>query len=221
MAVVARAARVARAGTPAWLAASAVGGRAGPAPVRAAAADAGAEAAGPTAEELEAMLPKLHVRTGRILSVEKHPDADSLYVEQVDVGEEEPRTIVSGLVDYVPLEEMQGRDVIVLINLQPRNMRGVKSFGMLLCASNDAHDVVEPLAAPAGTAPGERVCFGDFDPEYPDAATQNQMKKKKFWEKLQPGLRTGNNLVAGWQGVPMSVSGGAVTAATLKSAGIS
>ena len=47
------------------------------------------------------------------------------------------------------------------------------------------------------------------------------MKKKKFWEKLQPGLRTGNNLVAGWQGVPMSVSGGAVTAATLKSAGIS
>ena len=167
------------------------------------------------------MLPKLHVRAGRVTSVEKHPDADSLYVEQVDVGEDEPRTIVSGLVEYVPLEEMQGRDVVVLMNLQPRNMRGVKSFGMLLCASNDAHDVVEPLAAPPGTEPGERVCFGEFDPEYPEPATQNQMKKKKFWEKLQPGLQTGDDLAAGWQGVPMTVSGGAVTAASLKGAGIS
>ena len=174
-----------------------------------------------TAALIQAMLPKLHVRAGRVTSVEKHPDADSLYVEQIDVGEDEPRTIVSGLVDYVPLEEMQGRDVIVLMNLQPRNMRGVKSFGMLLCASNDAHDVVEPLAAPPGTEPGERVCFGEFDPEYPEPATQNQMKKKKFWENLQPGLRTGDDRVAGWQGVPMTVSGGAVTAASLKGAGIS
>ena len=47
------------------------------------------------------------------------------------------------------------------------------------------------------------------------------MKKKKFWEKLQPGLQTGDDLAAGWQGVPMTVSGGAVTAASLKGAGIS
>lgn len=40
----------------------------------------------------------MDIRIGRITSVEKHPDADSLYVEQVDVGEPEPRTIVSGLV---------------------------------------------------------------------------------------------------------------------------
>jgi tRNA-binding EMAP/Myf-like protein len=39
-------------------------------------------------------------------------------------------------------------------------MRGIKSFGMLLAASNDAHDVVEPLAPPAGAAPGTRVWFG-------------------------------------------------------------
>ena len=48
------------------------------------------------------------IRVGRIVSCERHPDADSLYVEQIDVGEAEgPRTIVSGLVKYVPLEEMQ------------------------------------------------------------------------------------------------------------------
>lgn len=45
-------------------------------------------------------------------------------------------------------------------NCRPRNMRGIKSFGMLLAASNDAHDVVEPLAPPAGAAPGTRVWFG-------------------------------------------------------------
>lgn len=53
---------------------------------------------------------KVDLRVGRIVSCEKHPDADALYVEQIDVGEAEgPRTIVSGLVKYVPLEEMQVR----------------------------------------------------------------------------------------------------------------
>ena len=50
----------------------------------------------------------MDIRVGRIVSCEKHPDADSLYVEQIDIGEAEgPRTIVSGLVQYVPLEEGQ------------------------------------------------------------------------------------------------------------------
>ena len=44
---------------------------------------------------------------GLIRKAEKHPDADSLYVEEIDVGEEAPRTVVSGLVKYIPLEEMQ------------------------------------------------------------------------------------------------------------------
>ena len=53
---------------------------------------------------------KMDIRVGRIVSCERHPDADSLYVEQIDIGEAEgPRTIVSGLVKYVPLEQMQVR----------------------------------------------------------------------------------------------------------------
>ena len=43
---------------------------------------------------------------GRIIECKKHPDADALYVEQIDVGEEKPRTIVSGLVKHVPLDEV-------------------------------------------------------------------------------------------------------------------
>ena len=64
------------------------------------------------------------------VQVEKHPDADALYVEKVDVGEEKPRTIVSGLVKHVPIEEMSGRIAVFLLNLKPAKMRGVMSEGM-------------------------------------------------------------------------------------------
>lgn len=76
------------------------GGEAGPPTV---AAPAAAAASVPD-------VTKMDIRVGRIVSCEKHPDADALYVEHIDVGEAEgPRTIVSGLVKYVPLEEMQVR----------------------------------------------------------------------------------------------------------------
>lgn len=50
---------------------------------------------------------RLDLRVGQIVKVEKHPDADSLYVEEIDLGEESPRVVVSGLVKFVPIEEMQ------------------------------------------------------------------------------------------------------------------
>ena len=59
------------------------------------------------AAEAEVSIVKLDIRVGLIRKAEKHPDADSLYVEEIDVGEEAPRTVVSGLVKYIPLEEMQ------------------------------------------------------------------------------------------------------------------
>jgi aminoacyl tRNA synthase complex-interacting multifunctional protein 1 len=75
------------------------------------------------------------LRVGKIVDVQRHPDADSLYVEQIDVGEAEPRTVVSGLVKYVPIEEMRGKLLVTVCNLKPANMRGVKSFAMVLCVS--------------------------------------------------------------------------------------
>ena len=61
---------------------------------------------------------------------------------------------------------LQDKPVVVLCNLKPRNMRGIKSNGMLLCASNDAHDRVEPLVPPEAAAIGERIFFQN------DAASQ-------------------------------------------------
>lgn len=156
----------------------------------------------------------LDIRVGHIVDIKKHPDADSLYVEQVDVGEDGPRTIVSGLVNYVNIESLLYSTVIVLCNLKPRNMRGIKSNGMLLCASDEGHEKVEPLRPPAGAVIGERVYFGT-EKEQPDPEVPNKLQKKKIWESLQPTLRTGEDGTANFSGSDMNTSSGKVKAPTL------
>ena len=54
------------------------------------------------------------MRIGKIVAVKKHPDADSLYVEEVDLGEGQPRTIVSGLVKHVPIEQVTTKGCITI-----------------------------------------------------------------------------------------------------------
>ena len=74
------------------------------------------------------------------------------------MGEAAARTIVSGLVNFVPIEEMKDRMVVVLCNLKPCKLKGVESYGMVLCASRDEPEKeVEPLLAPEGSEPGDRV----------------------------------------------------------------
>lgn len=156
------------------------------------------------------------------MDVEAHPDADTLYVEQIDVGEAEgPRTIVSGLRKYITLEDLKGQNVLILANLKPRNMRGIKSNGMVLCASNEEHTVVEPLGPPEGATIGERVFFGEDGSQQDDPAAPNQLQKKKYWESCQPCLKTDTNCVANFKGKPMLTSAGPVTSKTLRNANIS
>lgn len=71
---------------------------------------------------------------------------------------------------------MQGKKVIVLSNLKPRNMRGVKSCGMLMAASDSKHENVELLFPPEEANPGERIWFGSEDEKdnQPEAAKPNQ-----------------------------------------------
>ncbi|XP_046569039.1 aminoacyl tRNA synthase complex-interacting multifunctional protein 1-like [Haliotis rubra] len=159
---------------------------------------------------------RLDLRVGKILSAEKHPDADSLYVEDVDVGEEKTRTVVSGLVKHIPLEQMQNRIAVFMCNLKPAKMRGVLSQGMIMCASSA--DKVEILEPPPGVQPGDRVTFEGY-PGDPDAQLN---PKKKIWETLKPDIRTDNNKVANYKGAPFKIEGkGIVKAPTLADAQIS
>ncbi|KAF5452831.1 hypothetical protein F2P56_027794 [Juglans regia] len=165
----------------------------------------------------------LDIRVGRILRAWRHEEADSLYVEEVDVGEPQPRIICSGLVNYIPLQHLQDKRVIVLANLKPRNMRGVKSSGMLMAASDASHENVELLVPPEGSLPGERIWFGSEEEKenQPAAATPNQIQKKKIWELVQPHLKTDASCTAMLGVHVMRTSAGVVVSTSLKNANIS
>ncbi|GAA5901566.1 hypothetical protein JCM6882_006313 [Rhodosporidiobolus microsporus] len=137
------------------------------------------------------------LRVGKIVDVKVHPDADSLYVEKIDVGEAEPRTVISGLVKYKTLEEMQGATLITVCNLKPVSMRGIKSFAMVLCASSkDGKEAgIEFVDPPAGSVPGDRVYFSGFADKSPLEVLN---PKKKIFETVQPGFTTLENRDAAW-----------------------
>lgn len=154
--------------------------------------------------EAEISISRLDIRVGLITKAQKHPDADSLYVEEIDVGEPQPRTVVSGLVKYIPLEEMQSRKVCVLCNLKPATMRGIKSQAMVLAASNNDHTKVELVEPPEGASVGERVTFPGFEGSPDDVLNP----KKKVWETLQVDFHTDKDLVASYKDLPFTTSAG-------------
>ncbi len=89
------------------------------------------------------------LRVAKITGIERHPEADKLYIETISLGEEE-RQIVSGLVPHYTEEELLGHNIILVANLKPAKLRGVKSMGMLLAADGpgtDGETVVDVLFA--------------------------------------------------------------------------
>jgi methionyl-tRNA synthetase len=80
---------------------------------------------------------KVDLRVGQVVSAERVKGADKLLHMKVDIGEEQPRTIVAGIAESYPPEEMLGRKVVIVANLQPRKLRGIESNGMIVAASVD------------------------------------------------------------------------------------
>lgn len=153
---------------------------------------------GQPAAAVEEIVPsRLDIKIGKIVEVSRHPDAESLYIEKIDLGEAVPRTIVSGLVNFVPEEEMKDRLVVVLCNLKPAKLKGVESKGMVLCSSRDEPKEVEPLAAPEGSKPGDKVVVEGYEGDNADEVLN---PKKKVWDKLAVDLKTSEAGVAQWQG---------------------
>jgi len=98
---------------------------------------------------------QVEMKVGKVLSVDDHPNADKLVVVQVDVGEQAPRTLVAGLKAYYSKEQLVGKLVVVVANLQPARLRGVESNGMVLAAQSGGDVVLLTLDKPA--APGAPV----------------------------------------------------------------
>ncbi|KAH8795392.1 hypothetical protein BGZ57DRAFT_865478 [Hyaloscypha finlandica] len=156
----------------------------------------------------------IDLRVGHVLKAIKHPEADSLFVSTIAMGDKEGtddtdvyegqvvRTVCSGLNGLVPLEEMQGRYVVVVCNLKPVKMRGIKSCAMVLAASprlkegeEDHHaGPVELVTPPEGSKAGERVFFEGWKGESEGVLNP----KKKVWETIQPGFTTTADLAVGF-----------------------
>lgn len=97
---------------------------------------------------------KLELRTGKVESAEKVEGADKLLKLQVNIGDE-TRQLVAGIAEEYNAEEMVGKTIIVLTNLEPKSLRGVESQGMLLAAVEDSRPVL--LTTEKEIQPGTKV----------------------------------------------------------------
>ena len=97
---------------------------------------------------------KLNLVAGTIRQVEEHPKADRLYLITVDLGEED-RTLVAGIREYYSPEELVGKQIVVVENLEPATIRGVESRGMILAAKDGGNLTI--VTTDRNIAPGSSV----------------------------------------------------------------
>lgn len=152
----------------------------------------------------------LDIRVGKIVKVWPHPEAEKLFCEEIDVGEDAPRQIASGLRPFYKTEELENRRVIVLCNLKKRNLVGFPSHGMVMCASNADHTAVEYMEPPADAKIGERVLFEGY--EKGDPEPENKIAKKKVFEGIAPDLKTNAEGICVWKGAMSQTTAGPIKA---------
>ena len=99
---------------------------------------------------------KVEMKTGKVISVEEHPNADKLYVVTIQDGPDSTRTVCAGLKEYYNPTDLEGLNVVFVANLEPRKLRGVLSEGMLL-AADDGNGNVSILTTKGDIGSGSRV----------------------------------------------------------------
>jgi aminoacyl tRNA synthase complex-interacting multifunctional protein 1 len=158
---------------------------------------------------------KLDIRVGLIEKCWEHEEADKLYCEEINLGEEGgPRNIASGLKAHYSVDEMVGKKVLVLANLKSRKLVGFSSHGMVLCAckygeaEDGSEDTVEFVCPPEDAEIGDRVVCEGFEGE---PATENQVVKKKILNAVFPDLKVNAEGVAVYKDVPLTTTTGGLT----------
>src|SRR5436309_13551640 len=97
---------------------------------------------------------KIELRVATIRSAEPHPNADKLMVLQIDLGSEQ-RQICAGIRSHYTAEELVGRQIVVVANLETAKLRGLESQGMLLAASDEGRVIM--LTPEKSVQPGAKV----------------------------------------------------------------
>ena len=135
----------------------------------------------PAEKQPEFFAKNIQLKVAKIVSVERNPDSDKLYIEHIDDGTGTDRVIQSGLVPYLKESELLGKHVVIADNLAPRKMRGVESRGMLLAAdykNSEGKDCVELITAP-WAAPGTKVVL---EGDNPDAEKPAEISADTFFQ---------------------------------------
>ena len=99
---------------------------------------------------------KLDIRIAVIENVEKVPKADKLYKLSISLGDEK-RTLVAGLAEHYKIDELKGKKIVILANLEPRKLRGILSEGMLMAATASEGDKVSILTLDKDLPSGSKI----------------------------------------------------------------
>ena len=97
---------------------------------------------------------KLEIITARVVNVRNHPDADKLFILEVDTGTGK-KEIVAGIRNFYAKDELIGKDIVMVDNLSPATIRGVESNGMLLAATSE--NVIVIVVPDKPSKPGSKV----------------------------------------------------------------
>lgn len=172
------------------------------------------------AAEAQSYFDKGDIRVGYVTKAWKHPEADKLFCEEIDVGEDKVRQIASGLWGKVKQTDFEKSKVLVVCNLPAKKTPGdFVSYGMVLCAQSPDGSSVELIRPPENAKIGERVFIegmkvDDCPPK--DAKWMNKNLRKKFVVYFS----VSKDGKVCYQGKPWMTSAGPVTASTLKGEGI-
>jgi len=100
---------------------------------------------------------KIDLRVGKILDVKNHPNANKLYLLDIDLGKLGKRTLVAGLKGNYKPEELRGKLCVVFTNLEPATIRGVKSEGMILAACTESKDNIFIISTEKAIELGSKI----------------------------------------------------------------
>ena len=137
---------------------------------------------------------KLDLRTAKILEVKDHPQADKLYIMQIDLGPLGKREIVAGMKPYYTKEEINGKNIVVVTNLKPATIRGIESKGMLLAATDDTTGDVT-LLNPQDATPGTELTV--------EGIPREPVQIVEFTEFKEIQLTVGENQKIFYNGKPL------------------
>ena len=143
---------------------------------------------------------KLDLRVARVIDVKEHPQADRLYVLNIDIGTLGKRILVAGIKSYYTKEEIQGKNIVVVANLKPAKLRGIESKGMLLAAEDDTG--VVSLLHPEGAEPGSEI--------YVDGIPRKPLPILEFNDFKEITMTIGSNQEAMYNGKPLKTKSGKV-----------